>query len=595
MADYTADFLPRARFMGRPGAALMQTVTRLRPFWCVIALVCLLVQSSLVFANASVNEIPWTGQRFRYTATQKNLNELLVEFGVANGVNIVAAPELDRVVSVRFDDPPQVVLNSLASSYGLIWFFDGSVLYVEPATSARTEVIRMAYGKVEELLAVLKRIKIPEGRYRLNADTEQNLIIVSGPARYVDLVKSISVSLDQSQASRRQSTVRVFPLRRAWAADFRVRQQGKDIEMPGVVSLLRKLYSPQAKRSDDLGASGLLSRIADMRLAIPEAAQQGGADKKGLSPRSPLSGFGQPSRPAPVMPPNEPGLPSFEADPNSNSVLVRDYWDRIEQYAKVIDKLDQGSGLIEIEVSIMDISSSALTQLGMDWSLYSSRIGASTGFASNGSSFFAQEFPDTKTVRNVGKGLVANAVLGAGQNRLISRVYALEESGQGRIVARPKVLTMNNVEAVLENTDTFYVKSEGQYSSNLFDVTAGTTVRVMPLILNQGDATGVKLAITIEDGGILDQSDQSIPRIKRSSINTQAVVSEGESVLLAGYSRDEQKRNQAGLPWVARLPVLGNLFGYTANQTTRSERYYLVTPRILRANPVNEREAQDER
>lgn len=534
-----------------------------------------------VLPSAAAGDIPWTGQQFRYTATQKSLRDLLVEFGTANGVSIVVAPELDKVVSVRLNDPPQVVLNSLASSFGFIWFYDGSVLYIEPATSARTEVIQMTYATVSELLGVLKRIKLPEGRYRLNPDPEQNILLVSGPGRYVDLVRSLASSLDSGQASRRQTAVRVFPLKRAWAADFKVRQNGADIEIPGVVSLLRKLYSPQAARPQiDTASSSFMSgpRFPDLRFGAQVAGQEQSGGTKSLTPMTPRPSYGQTAQaPASALPQRESQLPSFEADPSSNSVLVRDHADRIDQYKSVIDGLDQGGGLIEIEVTIMDISSNAFGRLGVDWQLFSAKLDGGAGL-----------FGVLGTPIGVGgelprlPGLVANAVIGGSQRRLIAKVSALEQSGQGRIVARPKVLTLNNVEAVLENTETFYVKSEGQYSSNLFNVTAGTSVRVMPLILSKGDASGVKMAIAIEDGGILDKSDSNIPRIKRSSINTQAVVGEGESVLLAGYSRDEQTRSQSGVPWLSKLPVVGSVFSYSENDSSRSERYYLVTPRIIR-------------
>ena len=192
-------------------------------------------------------------------------------------------------------------------------------------------------------------------------------------------------------------------------------------------------------------------------------------------------------------------------------------------------------------------------------------------------------------------GLVANAVIGGPGRQLVAKVSALEQSGQGKIVARPKVLTMNNVEAVLENTETFYVKSEGAYSANLFDITAGTTVRVMPLVLSKGSSSGVKMAIAIEDGGIMEQTDSNIPRIKRSSINTQAVVGEGESVLLAGYSIDRQDKNRSGLPGLSSLPLIGGLFGTSESSVSRSDRYYLVTPRIIRPIAAFERGDGDER
>jgi type III secretion protein C len=143
------------------------------------------------------------------------------------------------------------------------------------------------------------------------------------------------------------------------------------------------------------------------------------------------------------------------------------------------------------------------------------------------------------------------------------------------------VMTLDNVEAVIENVNTFFVKVQGNLDVDLFNVSSGTSLRVTPLIVNEGSIAQIKLAIKIEDGNITSQQVDSIPIVRRSTIGTQAFIQDGEALLIAGYTQESENNTQAGVPVLSKVPVFGRLFRYDEKRKQRVERFFLLTPRIL--------------
>ena len=100
----------------------------------------------------------------------------------------------------------------------------------------------------------------------------------------------------------------------------------------------------------------------------------------------------------------------------------------------------------------------------------------------------------------------------------------------------PSVLTLNNIEAQLENSQTMYVRLEGENEVDLYDINTGVVLKVTPHIIEENYSSLIKLSIQIEDGELLlDEQVDDIPTVKKSVVNTQAIIGHNESLLLGGY------------------------------------------------------------
>jgi type III secretion protein C len=539
--------------------------------------------------SALAAELNWRGRAFQTVVADKKLTDFLRELAASQGTTAVIDPKVEGTISGRFaidartPSAARKVLEDVSANYGLIWYFDGTLLFIEPASEARDEVIPIAPESAGRINATLARMQVGDRRFILQVSPQEGQVFVSGPKRYVDAVRQVIRTADGRGGGRDRSEVRVFRLRYAWANDFEIkRASGRSTTVPGVVSVLRGLYEARTGggtggRAVAYGNGGAVQmpRVSGNRtIRLPSGATA-------IAPR--LEMPEEVEAPA-TWPATRGELPQFQADSRMNAVLVRDVPERMAEYARLIESMDTRPRLVEIEVTIMDISNDSLDRLGVDWRAHGSRADFQTG---NGGTPPLTWTTTTTVAGTTGSaapvGGVFTAAIGSElRNFLLARVSALATTGQANFVARPKLLTLDNTEASIENKSEFFVRVSGFQDASLFTVVAGTDVRVTPLVVDDGSTLrGVLLNINIGDDSLTDDMVDNLPIVRRRSVITQAMVDEGKSVLLAGYSSEESMNGTTGVPGLSSIPVLGNLFKHTEKRRSNVERFYMLTPRFL--------------
>jgi len=553
--------------------------------WFLLGFVLLLVVQPGLAA-----ELRWNNRPFQIVANEKPLPDFLRELAASQGTTAVIDPKVTGVISGKFGGPAKTILNSVTAVNGLTWYFDGTFLFVDLAADAKSEVIPIAPETAGRIAETLVRLSISDDRYRITISEHDASVHVTGPKRYVEMVRQAVRLADQRNAQADGAEIRLFPLKYAWASDFRINRSGKETVIPGVANVLRSLYGRSSNQSGSAGGRGPNAPFAvgpnrQIRMRSGETINAPKIEVQGLgaSAEGPTSSGG-----LPTFSGNE--LPQFQADTRMNAVLVRDTPERMAQYARLIESMDIRPRLIEIEVVIMDISSDNLSSLGVDWRLHGRHLDLQTGRGDR--SPLTWEGATTEAGQIGGRnsagepttplgGMLTAAIGGSVRNYLLARVSALASDGSANFVARPKVMTLDNTEAVLESLSEFYVRVDGFQDAGLFSVTAGTAVRVTPLIIDEKAGRAVMMSVDIVDGDLSAQAVDRIPIVRRRTVNTQALVEEGTSLLIAGYSSEEKSNVTAGVPLLKELPVLGNLFKYTDKKQVNMERFYLLTPRLV--------------
>jgi type III secretion protein C len=311
-----------------------------------------------------------------------------------------------------------------------------------------------------------------------------------------------------------------------------------------------------------LGASDVDPRQADPLVAAYNAySQAGGQPQNAGNPNVTAFGDGQRIR--------------IEADQRVNAVIVRDSPDRMAQYEELITSLDLEPQSLEIEATIIDINTEKMRDYGVNWRWNNAR---------NSILFGRGDSSDLSLRPNVditpqGRGGFLNLVLGSA-SQFVARINALQQQGIARVVSSPQVMTLSNVEAVFDNNKTFYVRVQGRDAVDLFNVSAGTSLRVMPHVFKDKDQIRIKLLVAIEDGALTDAQVDQIPIVERSSINTQALIYEGESLLLGGMVRENKSSKVSKIPLLGDIPFVGNFFKNTIEIADRTERLFLISPRL---------------
>ena len=113
----------------------------------------LLVQAAVLVIPraASAAEINWRTTNFNYIAQNKPLKEFIRDFAADQGLSVIIAPDVDGTVNGKFNLTPQSMLDLLAMSYGVTWYYDGSVLYVSPAGDISSEVVQLGSTNAAQL------------------------------------------------------------------------------------------------------------------------------------------------------------------------------------------------------------------------------------------------------------------------------------------------------------------------------------------------------------------------------------------------------------------------------------------------------------
>jgi type III secretion protein C len=558
--------------------------TRFRPSSrCALACAALALLLACA-APAKAADLHWKGRPFQIVAADKPLPDFLRELAASQGTTAIVDAKVAGSISGRFNASPERILDNVCATNGLTWYYDGAFLYVEPASLARSEILSVS--NATHVAETLKQLGIADSRYPVTlVDRDgQGSLHVAGPKHYVDMVRQTVHQIEGRDDADANAEIRVFPLKYAWAGDIRIRRGGHEQSIPGVANTLRDLFSR------DGGAAGLRRNasapfytgatrelklhstgdsIEAPKVELPAAQMDGDLDLPGfMGGRSGRGG----------------GLPQFQADTRMNAVIVRDLPEHMAQYAHLIQSMDVRPRLVEIDVTIMDISTDTLDSLGVDWRAHGAHADLQIGHGNQPGQSWGNG-PADEASQNLALtplGTMFSAAIGHdARNYLLARVSALAQTGNADLVARPKVLTLDNNEAVLENLQQFYVRVNGFQDAGLFTVTTGTAVRVTPLIVDSDPQRGVMMSIDIEDGALSADSVDQIPIVQRRTVNTQALVDEGQSLLIAGYTSEQKSLATSGVPVLKDVPLLGHLFRYDEKKRSHMERFYLLTPRLV--------------
>jgi type III secretion protein C len=602
--------------IARYGQLIMSSMDQPRKAAGIALLVALALVSTALFpAVVRAAPVHWKTAIVDYEAQGKDLKDVLHDFGASEGIPTRIASELSGTVSGRFHLPPRRFIDTLAASFGFVWYYDGEVLDITTATDLQSELVKLDSASTNELRDELERLQIADTRFPIVYDESQGTALVSGPPRYVQRVKEIADRLESNAVHRSGTEVRVFPLLHAWAENRSVPIDGQQVTLQGVASVLNAIYHPQAQKpaeKQDANGSRPVSNVTSnapvkdvngnsynnpfLGAPLPNGAARTGvfAGLSGQPSPALQTAMGdtqQQQTGTGVAASGQDSLPVIVADQQTNSVVIRDTPDRMSQYGPLINRLDMKPQLIEIEAHIIEIDDTALSQLGVDWTANNSHVNAQTGTGTLPQNTYTggaitQNFGQTTLPGNVlanatPAGASVAAVLGDAGRYLMARVSALQQTNLAKIDASPKVITLNNIEAVMDNQTQFFVPVAGYTSGNLYSVSTGVSLRVLPMVVQEDGQTRIKLDVAIQDGQLTSQTVSNLPVIQNSAINTQAVIDEGQALLIAGYRADDSTYGMTGVPLLSKMPVIGALFRTDNRNKSHMERLFLLSPRII--------------
>ena len=531
---------------------------------------------------ALAEDIPWKGEAVEIMARGRPVAEVLRDVFAAEGLTATASGSVQGPLSGEFKGEAETVWRQLADAYGLVAYYDGGAVRIYDGSEVGSRMYNLAPSVARDVRRTLREMNLgdAENTTRLTSD---GVLIASGVPRFLQLVDGVVTARGLSrQESDAALTFEVFPLRHAWAQDTTQRFGSTEVNVPGVASIVRGLVA-------ESGGVPVQTTRTERRLSPVESARvsyrEGGIaemDMQMAAAGAQPAPFGVRPRGGAAPLPAAPALASLpagvriEAEPRLNAVVVRDRPERMAIYRNLIGQLDQQSKIVAIEATIVDVDTDRLREVGVQWRYGSDDFDATLGGRlTNGLDLSPGDF-----VNPFSSGLLAAGVIGE-NNKLSARVAALEAEGLARVVSSPQVITLANVEAVFNNTRTFFVRVESQFDAELFDVTVGTSLTVTPHVLEQDGEELVKLLVNVQSGRLTGESVDGIPIVDDSGVGTQGVMRVGDSMLVGGLTVDRSESFEEGVPVLRSIPLLGRAFKQTSTRKGRVERMFLLTPRLV--------------
>ena len=501
-------------------------------------------------APETESRIPWKNPSYTLVANGMDLRTALDTFAVAQGLSAVMSGGVGGTFSGSFRDmPPQDFLDRIATVHNLVWYYDGAALYFYAAGEIQTLLLDLQYMKAGEVRQMLADLGVEDTRFPLKTASDDELVMVSGPPRYVALIAELVAKADKLRELRTFNEVetRLFPLVHTWAEDvsFSAGSPESSGAIRGVASLLREIMSADA----------------DARAHVRDPAD-GSAEALSPVEAAMLNAF----------------KPVIQAEPRLNAVIVRDVVSRMPMYERLIRQLDVPQRLVEIAVTVVELSKGD----ALDWqlSLSASRTGEHQmqgGVGQNAVNLF-----DAADL--AGKGL-AGAVTYLGDKFAVNAsLTALKSKNKARSISRTSLLTVNNLAAEMSDSQSYHARVIGSEVATLEEVSAGTTLQIKPRILATGTsnvANQVWLSLRLDDGGFESLTVDSMPMTRSSGLVTQTAVFEDESIMLAGYLRDIEETAGWGIPFLRDIPLIGWLFGGKSTKTETVQRMFIISPHVI--------------
>jgi len=517
------------------------------------ALATLCLAAAAAFTPARSATPNWPDAPYSQYADNQPLARVLGDFAAAFSLQLMLGEGVEGQVNGRFNTRnPTEFIDRLGGLYGFAWTVHAGTLRVTRSSALVQRVLPLAGGSPGAVKRALEDLGVLDKRFGWGELPEQGVVLVSGPPDYIERIEKTLALLPQAGSGGQQ--VQVFRLRHASVDDRTMMFRDKEISTPGLASVLRNLIGNAPS-----GASDALSSMA-APLRVPAAAASAGA----ATPPAASTRTAQ-------------RTPSIQADSRLNALIVQDAPERLPLYERLIAVLDVPTPLIEIEAMIIDINATSLDELGVTWGGRKGSV--AMGFGDVASTLVS----GTLAVASGGRLVTPTTVSQDTGNYLVARIRALETKGEAAIQSRPSVLTVDNAGALIDLSETFYIRSTGERVATVTPVTVGTTLRVTPRVVEPGNGgdRSVRLVVDIEDGAIQDRVVDTLPTVRRSAVSTQALVAENDTLLIGGYRSDQKLVNNERIPVLGQIPLLGALFSTRSDDVQKRERLFMIRPRIV--------------
>ena len=282
-------------------------------------------------------------------------------------------------------------------------------------------------------------------------------------------------------------------------------------------------------------------------------------------------------------------VPSIQVDKNLNSVTIRDTPQAVALAEKLLRSWDKSKGEVVIDIEIMEVNRIRMKKLGIDLSkgILGIRFNPADGSMTDDGYF---------PIKGLDLGDLANYQVTVPS----AIVQFLGTDSDTKIVAQPRIrgLSGEKIEYIvgqkvpIVNSQFAAIAAGGLQTQPIVNYTLtdiGITIKMTPRIHIEGEVT---LEIELQVSSIAGEGIAGIPIIANREIKNTVRLKDGETNLLAGLLRDEERKSVGGIVGLKDLPILGSLFSASQKTIEQTDVILTITPHIIRSIQITDEDTK---
>jgi general secretion pathway protein D len=290
------------------------------------------------------------------------------------------------------------------------------------------------------------------------------------------------------------------------------------------------------------------------------------------------------------------------AEPETNALVITAPAKVMRSLMSVIDKLDIRRKQVLIEAIIVDVAVNKNAELGVNWAVWSeendTRIPIGSFLSPVGGVNLAQLALAVDNPSAAGGAAPSGSTFGVGRIassgvNFAAMLRAIQSDSTTNVISMPQAVTMDNQEAELkvaqevpfitgQFTNTGTNNGDGQVNpfTTIQRQEVGTILKITPQV-NEGGAL-VQLKIELESSDLAGTTGDAGSQItSKRTINTNVLIEDGGIVVLGGLIRDSAQRGESRVPYLGRIPLIGEFFKTRNRKRDKTNLMVFIRPKIL--------------
>lgn len=297
-------------------------------------------------------------------------------------------------------------------------------------------------------------------------------------------------------------------------------------------------------------------------------------------------------------------------DKRNNSLIINDLKEYIAEAKKLIAKLDNPPQQVVIEARVVEATSDFSREIGIQWGVrYAQNYNNAYRWGISGPGTRADTTTNTvdiltgiggtavldTTVSPVPYFLNLPAAIGQGAGGGINfalvnlksghaldiQLSALENRGMGKILSRPKITTLNNVEANIQQGSSIPYETLSDKGTQTQFIDANLQLTVTPRITPDNSII-LKVKVSNNNPNTSLRSARGVPSIDKNEATTEILVRDGQTIVIGGIIRNKESLSRNGIPFLMDIPVIGWLFRKEVKTVENRELLIFLTPNIVK-------------